>query len=250
MATDRRHATVDHTYLGEYAMTQAEPRREDVGRRPATAPPPEKVRDYRAGTAALAACAGAVDLLALTKLGGAFASIVTGNLVTLGFGLGAVNAGKIAAVVIAVAGYGTGVALWARIWRSRPAAVFGPLGAELALLVVLTTVLLVTDVTPATVTARVLLAVAALAMGGQSVAGLRLKATTTYLTGAFATAINDAVAGRRTELRSILTQLVALVAGAAVTAALLGHLPWAAAVLPPVLLSLAIVLLRPKRGTR
>ncbi|GIF21506.1 hypothetical protein BJ973_005049 [Actinoplanes tereljensis] len=38
---------------------------------------------------ALAATAGSVDLLALTVLGGAFASIVTGNLVTIGFALGA-----------------------------------------------------------------------------------------------------------------------------------------------------------------
>jgi uncharacterized membrane protein YoaK (UPF0700 family) len=36
----------------------------------------------------LAATAGSVDLLALTVMGGAFASIITGNLVTVGFGTG------------------------------------------------------------------------------------------------------------------------------------------------------------------
>jgi uncharacterized membrane protein YoaK (UPF0700 family) len=198
----------------------------------------------RAGAAALAACAGAVDLLAFTHFGGAFASIITGNLVTLGSGIGTGNLGKVVSVVIAVAGFATGVALWARLWRSRPGAVLGLLGVEMLLVVVLAAGLLSADGDPGPVAARVLLAVAAVAMGAQSVAGLRLKATTTYLTGTLATAVADAVAARRAgPLRPALVQLGSLVVGAAVTAVLV-PLHWAAPFVPLILLGAAMLLLR------
>ena len=192
----------------------------------------------------MAACAGAVDLLALSLPGGVFASIITGNLVNLGDGIGTENVNRVTGVVIAVTCFGLGVAMWTRLWRTRPTAVVGPLGLELVLLGVLAAGLLATDLHPGTAKARVLLGLAAVAMGGQSVAGVRLRTSTTYLTGAFATALSDAVAGRRAELLPALVQLTSLVAGAVAAALLISHLPWAAALLPLVLLGTAIVLIR------
>lgn len=195
---------------------------------------------------ALAAAAGATDLLALTVLGGAFASIVTGNLVTLGFGVGTAEPSRIVPVAIAVTAYGLGVLLW----RLLPATVTVPLLAELGLLAVLAGGLIAD---PGAGARRVLLAVAALAMGGQSVVGLRLRASTTYMTGALATAL----AGDLRKAGPALVPLMSLVAGAAATAALANVATWAAAVVPAVLVAVAAGCLRtpagdtpPPRGSR
>jgi uncharacterized membrane protein YoaK (UPF0700 family) len=205
-------------------------------------------RERQSGPIALAACAGAVDLLALTLPGGVFASIITGNLVTLGHGIGTEDLARVVAVVIAVTGFSLGVVVWARLWRSRPAAVVGPLAMEMVVLIGLAAGLLAAGSAPGTTTARMLLALAAVAMGGQSMVGMRLRTSTTYLTGAFATALGDAVAGRRAALRPALVQLAALVTGAAVTALLITHLRWAAPLLPLVLVGAAMVLVHRSRS--
>ncbi|MFG1992216.1 DUF1275 family protein [Actinoplanes sp. NPDC048988] len=192
----------------------------------------------RAGIALLAATAGSVDLLALTVLGGAFASIITGNLVTLGYGLGAADAARIIPVAIAVTAYGIGVL----IWRFLPRTVIVPLLAELALLAVVAGGLL-TD--PGAGVRRALLAVAAVAMGGQSVVGLRLRASTTYMTGALATALT----GDPRKAGPVLLQLASLVAGAAGAAALMTVAHWAAYALPVVLMGLAVALLTARSAT-
>jgi uncharacterized membrane protein YoaK (UPF0700 family) len=83
----------------------------------------------------LAACAGAVDLLAFAALGGAFASIVTGNLVVTGYRLGTADASQAAAPAVAVGGYAAGVAAWQWPWLRRTGIV-APLLAELAVLLV------------------------------------------------------------------------------------------------------------------
>lgn len=195
------------------------------------------------GAAALAACAGAVDLLAVTTLGGAFASIVTGNLVTLGYGLGTGDPHRAIAAVTATAGFGVGVAAWTWLGRFRPAAVLGPLAAQLVALVVVAAGLLATGSRPDPVAAGALLAVAAMAMGGQSVVGLRLKVPTTYMTGTLTSALGGLVTGQRTGQGQRFIQLIALVAGATTTAALRAYLPSAAPLLPPVLLATAMLLL-------
>jgi hypothetical protein len=104
--------------------------------------------------------------------------------------------------------------------------------------------LLVTHERPGPVVARVLLGLAAVAMGGQSVVGLRLRATTTYMTGALATALSDAMAGRRGTLAPALLQLGSLVGGAAGAGGLLAGPRWAAGLLPLVLVGSAALLLR------
>ncbi|MEV4348745.1 DUF1275 family protein [Actinoplanes sp. NPDC049596] len=118
-------------------------------------------------------------------------------------------------------------------WRLLPATVLVPLLAELALLAVIAAGPLAD---PGIGLKRILLALAAVAMGGQSVVGLRLRASTTYMTGALATALTG-------DLRSAwptLLQLLALVGGAAAAAALMTVAHWAACVLPLLLVTTAI----------
>jgi uncharacterized membrane protein YoaK (UPF0700 family) len=119
----------------------------------------------------LAATAGSVDLLALTDMGGAFASIITGNLVTVGFGTGTPD--RLVAVAVAVGGFAGGVLIWALFWRRRPGVVLGSLLAELALLGIVAIGLLVRGPLAAGSTetgvrssSLILLAVAAVAMVG------------------------------------------------------------------------------------
>lgn len=63
----------------------------------------------------LAACAGATDALAFFGLGKAFAGIVTGNLVTAGYGIATGNSSLVKPTVTAVAGSVVGEIIWARL---------------------------------------------------------------------------------------------------------------------------------------
>jgi uncharacterized membrane protein YoaK (UPF0700 family) len=74
----------------------------------------------------LAAAAGCLDALCVARLGGPFASVITGNLVQLGSSIGTWNGRLATATGIAVAGYAVGVALGSAGlrgsepgWRSR-----------------------------------------------------------------------------------------------------------------------------------
>lgn len=198
--------------------------------------------------AALAACAGGVDLLALAGLGGAFASIVTGNLVSTGYGLGTANMALAAPAGISVVCFTVGVVASTQVWRHRPEAVIGLLLTELVLLAGLATGWILTGAHPGPVASFVLLGVASVAMGGQSVAALRLKASTTYMTGTLVSVLQDVVTGRAGRRRAALRQLAALVAGACAAAALLRPVPWAVPLLPVVLLALSIGLVVAERA--
>jgi uncharacterized membrane protein YoaK (UPF0700 family) len=199
--------------------------------------------------AALAACAGGIDLLALAGLGGAFASIVTGNLVTTGYGLGTGNMGMAAPPGIAVVCFIVGVVASTRLWRHHPLAVIGPLLAELVLLAGVAAGWILTGAHPGPAASFVLLGLASVAMGGQSVAALRLKAATTYMTGTLVSVLHDLVTGRAGRRRSALRQLAALVAGACAAAALLHLLRWAVPLLPVALLAVSIGLVVANRAS-
>ncbi|MFC5140865.1 DUF1275 family protein [Actinomycetospora rhizophila] len=194
----------------------------------------------RAGTAStlLAAASGVVDLWAVTSLGGPFAGVVTGNLVTVGGAAGRADAGALWPPLVAVLGFAAGVALWALAWRRRPDAVGAPLVAELVVLGALAVAWAVPGVPT-----LVLLAVAAAAMGGQSSTALRLGESTTYLTGTLTGAVVVLVAGGARGRVVALKQLAAVVAGAAVAAVVLGVLAWAVPVLAVVLVAGALVVL-------
>jgi uncharacterized membrane protein YoaK (UPF0700 family) len=92
--------------------------------------------------------------------------------------------------------------------------------------------------------------VAAIAMGGQSVAALRLQASTTYMTGTLVSALQDVVTGRAGPRRAALRQLVALVGGAIAAAVLLHFLAWAVPLLPVVLLTACVGLVLGARASR
>ncbi|GLZ46738.1 hypothetical protein Acsp06_29230 [Actinomycetospora sp. NBRC 106375] len=201
----------------------------------------------------LAAVAGVVDLWAVTSLGGPFAGVVTGNLVTAG---GAAGRGDLSALwppLVAVLGFGVGVAIWSFAWRGRPHAVGAPLLVELGVLVALAVAWAVTG--PRSAVVLVLLGAAALAMGGQSSTALRLGESTTYLTGTLTGGLAALVAGGSRGRVVALRQLGALVVAAAVAALLLGIARWSVPVLAVLLLVAALGTLgRPDRtrvaGTR
>lgn len=193
-------------------------------------------------TTLLAAASGVVDLWAVTSLGGPFASVVTGNLVTAGGAAGRGDAGTLWPLLVAVLAFAVGVAVWSFAWRRRPEAVGAPLATELVVLAALAVAWVVPGVP-----GLVLLAVAAGAMGGQSSIALRLGESTTYLTGTLTGAMAALVTGwRRPGPRArvlALKQLAAVVAGAAAAAVVLGVLPGAVPVLAAVLVAGALVVL-------
>ncbi|MET8311238.1 YoaK family protein [Micromonospora sp. NPDC005173] len=138
----------------------------------------------------LAAASGCLDVICLTRLNGYFASVITGNLVQFGHAIATANARSLAGAVAAVGGYALGVAgatLPLRHggpgWNRRTAVVAA---AEAVLLLGFTAGWLGCAARPGYAAGLVLLGVASVASGMQSVitigAGIR-GASTTYLTG-------------------------------------------------------------------
>jgi uncharacterized membrane protein YoaK (UPF0700 family) len=201
-----------------------------------------------AASTLLAAVSGSVDLWAVTSLGGPFAGVVTGNLVTAGGAAGRRDASALWPPLVAVLGFVLGVVLWSLAGRRRPHALSGPLVAELVVLVVLAVVWPLGGTAPRGGTVLVLLGAAALAMGAQSSTALRLGESTTYLTGTLTGGLVALVTGGPRRRVAALRQLVALVAAAALAGFLLGVARWSVPVLAVVLLVAALVVLgRPGR---
>jgi uncharacterized membrane protein YoaK (UPF0700 family) len=202
----------------------------------------------------LAVTTGAADATAFERLGNAFASVITGNLVLLAVG-GARGDGRLAQFSgCALAGYALGVFAAAprqegqgereQVW---PMSATVALLADLALLVALAAGWELTGGHPGRIGQTVLLGAAAAAMGIQSTAVRRLgPMSTTYLTSTFI-GLFEALAVRRwssEENRSVAI-LVAAAAGAAGATALILHAP---RVLPALLLApLAIVIVASRR---
>ena len=192
----------------------------------------------------LAACSGVLDLVAFAGLGGAFASIVTGNLVVVGLGIGEADNHVFATPAVAVAGYSAGVA-WAQATRrwQWPA----HLMVEIALVGALAGGWAATDSRPDRTTSLLLLATAGVAMGTQSVVAHRMHESTTYLTGTLTGALHDLVAGQGGRRTAALGQLAALTAGAAVAAVLFQTARWS---VPLLAIGLLLVALLAVRGPR
>jgi uncharacterized membrane protein YoaK (UPF0700 family) len=189
--------------------------------------------------ALLAACAGVVDVWAVVALGGAFAGVVTGNLVTAGHALAVAEPARLLPPAVAVAGFVVGVALWSLLRRRWPTAVSVPLVAELVVLVVLA---VAWPLAPGATLP--LLAGAALAMGGQSSVAQLLGQSTTYMTGTLTGAVSDLATGDGRRWPA-LRQLGAIVLGAVAGGLALAYLPAvvpALAHLPVVVPALAALL--------
>ena len=69
----------------------------------------------------LAAAAGCVDVMAVSRLGGPFASVVTGNLIQFGRSLAIPNRQLAASTLTAVASYAVGVAIGTAMLSVLPA---------------------------------------------------------------------------------------------------------------------------------
>jgi uncharacterized membrane protein YoaK (UPF0700 family) len=176
--------------------------------------------------AALAFGSGATDLASFTRLGGVFASVMTGNLVLLGLAIARASAGLAAHTAVAFAGYVAGVATGTTVGgRTKDRDELWPVGVtvclaiELAFFAVFTAGWELADAHPAGAWQLCLLAVGALAMGlqGAAVQRVRTPLRTTYLTSTLIGVVEEIVkSGRRGEGFSLnVTVLVAAVAGAA-----------------------------------
>ena len=186
----------------------------------------------------LAACAGATDVLAFFGLHKAFAGVVTGNLVTAGYGVATGNATLVKATVTAVTCCVVGEIAWARLLR-RPQAADWLLVTELVLFLLVLTGWLAAGSHPAGALALVLLALVSVALGGQSIWALRVHQTTTYFTGMLTMTINAAASGATASIGTSIRQLSALLGGAIVSGATLHTLRPAAPAVPVLLLAAA-----------
>ena len=187
----------------------------------------------------LTACAGATNLLSLTRLGGALSGILTGDLVGTGNALADVRWGVAVYPAVAVAAFVAGVVSWGlvvRRSRSEPAAV-GGFVVESSLLLVVFAGLVASSGRPAAALSGALLAFASAAMGVQSAVCRRVGAlSTTYMTGAVTGAVLRAVTRTgRDPVGTIAAQVLVLFAGAGGTALVLRIAAPVAAALPVLL---------------
>ena len=191
------------------------------------------VRRLRDGAAVtLAITSGATDAISILTLGGAFTSVMTGNLVLLGVSIGHADSGLARQIGVAVIGYIAGCAVGARITGTPahgegvwPAAVTRGLAVEAALFSLYAAGWWAAGGRPSGAATAALLGLCALALGIQSSSVNRfgvMGLSTTYLTGTLTTlVIRLANGGRFRDVARHFLLLVALLSGAAIATALL-----------------------------
>ena len=200
----------------------------------------------------LAFTSGCGDVVALLALGGAFTSVITGNLIFIGRAAGTESLSPAVHAVIAVLGYMAGVLVGAVVirvleraktpsapWPLRATAVFA---VEGAILVAVNAVWFGYGTHPPASAQDALLVAVAAALGMQGAGARAIEGTpsTTYMTGALTSLVSSLATGQRHKTdASAAVGLVGLVAGAGLCAALVLHVRWAA-LLPP-LITLALV---------
>ncbi len=213
----------------------------------AAAPAPESSGRMTTGlrqglVVVLAVVSGATDAIGLLALGGAFTSVMTGNLVILGVSASTAEGALAIASGGAIVAFCIGAWAGARLAGSaRPGDSLWPrpvtlgLAVELVLLIGYGVGWWVTGGEPGPVLTQVLLFTLSCAMGIQSSTVQRFGVnglSTTYLTGTLTTVVMKLASGRGLrEVRGSLEILAGLVAGAAAGAALLELAPMAAPVL-------------------
>jgi uncharacterized membrane protein YoaK (UPF0700 family) len=209
--------------------------------------------------AGLAFASGATDLASFTRLGGVFASVMTGNLVLLGLAVARASGVLAAHVGVSFAGYIAGAAIGSKVGarsgsedEAWPAAATTTLVIEIAVFAVFTAGWELAGAHPAGPWQLCLLGAAALAMGLQSAAtrSVRTPLSTTYLTGTLTGAVAEIVtAGRRGKGISLsVTVLAAAVAGAAAGGGVLAVLPAALPVLPMGAVTVVVTLALTRHG--
>jgi uncharacterized membrane protein YoaK (UPF0700 family) len=206
-----------------------------------TAHPGSADRRHRAAairtilTVALTAGSGSLDALAFLSLGKVFVSVITGNLVLFGIGLGQSEHELALRVAVAIASYAVGATAGAAITgRAQadqpvwPARVTAALLVELALLAGFAGGWELAAARPAGAAQLTLLAVAAVAMGVQSAAVNRLALpgfSSTYLTSTLIRAVTELVLGPRHHVGAKIAALASVVVGALAGALLITTSP-------------------------
>jgi len=212
---------------------------------------------------------GGTDVVSLTRLGGVFASVMTGNLVLLGLSAARASAALAGHTAASIGGYVLGVAIGARLIalaprRRRatgqraagpegwPATVTAALALELVLLAVFAAGWELTRPHPAGASKYLLLVTATVAMGMQSAAvrGFgRGEYATTYLTGTLTSMIAGLVTPgtRRWPGWRQPGALLALAAGALINGILVAHAP---AAVPVVIIAPLCFVLALRAATR
>jgi uncharacterized membrane protein YoaK (UPF0700 family) len=196
---------------------------------------------------ALALVSGATDAIAFVSLGGVFTSVMTGNMVLLGMGVGRGEAAVLEHTGIALVAFIAGTVLGARIAGAPrsddpvwPRRLTVALTAEFGLFLVAAVCWWAVGSKPHGAMQNVLLTVDALALGVQSSAVLRLNVSglsTTYLTGTLTTLVQSLTTNRRTAKSARpLGLLLALIVGAALGAVLAVRCPAAAPLVALVIL--------------
>lgn len=209
--------------------------------------------------AALTFVTGSADAMGFLMLGGAFSSVMTGNMVLLGLSIGHQEAALAATSATAIASYIIGVVLGARLAGTPkpddpvwPRSVSRALAVELAIFAVFLVIWESTTGGRSSDLKLIMLAVAASALGIQGSAVQRFGMpglSSTYLTGTLTTVIGSLAS--RQPVRSVLPSLKVLsmlVFGSGVAAVCTTHLE----LLAPLLLvvPLAIVVVESTRITR
>ncbi|MGY1636511.1 DUF1275 family protein [Geodermatophilus sp. SYSU D00742] len=228
-----------------------------VSTAPSSAPPLRPAGGVGTGlrqvlVVALAVVSGATDAIGLLALGGAFTSVMTGNLVILGVSASSADGALAIASGGAILAFCAGAALGARLAGSpRPDDAVWPrpvtvgLVVELVLLAGYAVGWWVTGAEPGPVLTQVLLFAMAAALGVQSSVVQRFGVSgmsTTYLTGTLTTVVMRLVSGRGfREVRSSVEIILGLVAGAAAGGGLLLVAPLAAPALQLVALGGVVV---------
>lgn len=201
----------------------------------------------------LAVVSGATDAIGFLGLGGAFTSVMTGNMVLLGLGAGTGNTTRVVHAGLAIAAFVVGCVIGTRIAGvSRdddpvwPAAVNRALIAELVMFAAFAVGWWAEGAHPTTAAAQLpLLAVNALALGTQSSMTQRFGVSglsTTYLTGTLTHVVIHLTSGRaRHEARRGLQLLGGLVTGAILGGALTRNAPYFAPLVQLVGISLVLL---------
>ncbi|HEY2519118.1 MAG TPA: YoaK family protein [Streptosporangiaceae bacterium] len=201
---------------------------------------------------------GCVDAVTLTVIGGAFTSVITGNLILVGRGLGTATLEPALHAIMAVAGYVLGVAIGSRLaqragrseageppveWPRRATIV---LAAECVLLIAVNAGWIGYRAHPPAAAADVLLIVAGVCLGMQGAAARAIAGTpsTTYMTGALTNLVESLATGQARQADpTAAIGLATLVAGAACGAILIEHAR-PAALLPALAAIVLVVLLK------
>lgn len=195
---------------------------------------PASVRDVL--VVVLAVTSGATDAIGFLALGAAFTSVMTGNMVLFGIAAAHGDLVSLGLTAAAIASFVAGAAAGARIAGTAqsndswwPAAINKALWLEMALFAVFAACWWALDSAPSANTLLPLLALNAAALGLQSSAIQRFGVSglsTTYMTGTLTSVVIKLVSGKKlAEVGHSLWILLGLIAGAALGALLVRHLP-------------------------